>query len=123
LSAKVSTGSPDLLPQRAVVGEGEDRIDGGARVLDREAPGRITAFLCCRRERRLHVGGNALQLGFADDHVGGLVRKHPLGEGRKPGCELLVVIGQLRLLGRIEVGAATRKAFVQTGQQAVLLGV
>ena len=75
------------------------------------------------RGRVLHVLRDALHLGFGGLGEGALVGQQPrveLGEVRR---QLLVDLGQLRLLRGVELGAVADEAFVLAGQQPLLLGV
>src|SRR3546814_9669810 len=104
--AAVDERLPGLLAQRAIVGEGEDRVDGRPGVDDGIGAGRKAPLLGSGRGGGLHVFGNAGELRLGGGDIGALVRQHLLAEGREPLGELLVIGRQLLLLRFIEVGAA-----------------
>ena len=121
--AAIDEGAPDPLAQRAVVGEGQDRIDRRAGVDDRELAGGKVALARRGRGRRPDVGGHAGELGLGGDDVGRLVGEHLLAELGEQARQLLVVGGELLLLLGREVGAAADELLVEPGDQPLLLGV
>ena len=122
LSPRLTNARHTRSRKRAIVGEGQDRIDRRAGVDDRELAGRQVALARRRRGRRLDVGGDAGELGLADGDEGLLVGEHLLAERGEQAGELLVVGRKLLLLLGVEIGAAALELLVEPGDQRAAAG-
>ena len=89
--AAVDERAPDPLAQRAIVGEGQHRIDRRAGVDDGELAGRKVALARRRGGGGPDVGGDAGEVGLGGDDAGRLVGEQLLAElgeqaAPAPGC-------------------------------------
>ncbi len=122
--AAVLERAPDLLAQAPVGGEGQERIDAGARVDHRPLPGMAALGGGGGEAARTIVRGKPARSRAAGDEDGGVfVRQQPAAEIGELGGELLVDGAEARLLLRRRRRAGAHELVARALQQAQLLGV
>ena len=120
--AALGEGTPDLLAQRPVGGEGQHRIDRRPGVDDR--PALLPALSRRRLGDRLHAVGQAREACLVgDDDRGALVRQQPLRKLAEVDREILVEGGQFFLLRRGQLGPLPHETVIGARDQPLLLRV